>query len=58
MSHKVILFCVFLAMEADKEEKLALKILCTLLGKKEGLTYLYEEHKVTMVAIINFIGLI
>ena len=28
----------------DKDEKLALKVLCSLLGKKDGFMYLYEEQ--------------
>ena len=47
---------VFLATGDDKDEKLALKVLCSLLGKKEGLMYLYEECKViiTITAIVLF----
>ena len=44
-------------MGTDKEEKLALKVLCTLLGKKEALIYVYEEHKVT-IWLQSFVGLV
>ena len=44
-------------MGADKDEKLALKVLCTLLGKKDALICVYEEHKVCGYVQL-FVGLV